>query len=181
MDYSHSLRVGGLRYVLLRVNSQVCLTRLILNFHFFFPWIMNQILTLLECLSRKRRGIPDEEIGWNLRGLKKINRELKLFRSRFSPLSSSYFFVSLHFVNRSFTMCIRVDNQVLCSKRNITNSTRIITTNFPLKNKMRLLTVHWLIRLVRACVLYEEEINWFCTAQGTFIEIEKIWLWRKFD
>ena len=39
-------------------------------------------------------------------------------------------------------MCIRVDNQVLCSKRNITNSTRIIITNFPLKNKMRLLTVH---------------------------------------
>ena len=36
IDYSHSLRVGGLRYVLLRVNSQVCLTRLILNFHFFF-------------------------------------------------------------------------------------------------------------------------------------------------
>ena len=36
MDYSHSLRVGGLRYVLLRVNSQVCLTRLIFNFHIFF-------------------------------------------------------------------------------------------------------------------------------------------------
>ena len=36
MDYSHSLRVGGLRYVLLRVNSQVCLTRLILNFHISF-------------------------------------------------------------------------------------------------------------------------------------------------
>ena len=33
----------------------------------------------------------------------------------------------------------------------------------------------------RRFVYWSEEGLWFCTAQGTLIEIEKIWLCRKFD
>ena len=33
----------------------------------------------------------------------------------------------------------------------------------------------------RRFVYWSKEGLWFCTAQGTLIEIERIWLWRKFD
>ena len=55
----------GWRFALYPATSQFTglFDQVNFEFSFFFPWIMNQILTLLKCLSRKRRGILDGEIG----------------------------------------------------------------------------------------------------------------------